>query len=1256
MSDTVTQVLKRIAIAQGATVNPTDTKTRLVKKIYAELTGSQTSRRTFNEISKQIAIVLGADITNSESTGGAWRAICVKSGGTPNQVETLLGLLLGTETAKIDAAIILTLTVVSNDEITLAWGAVPLAITYEVERSTDNSTWTTLSISETGTSYSSTGLTTGTTYYYRVRAKTPDGYTAWATESATTISEEGSYTLSADSITSAGIFDENDVLIRTLWSNIEKSAGTHSLGWDGLDNEGLDPGAGVYHAKVLAWPDTLVPTWDGVACNTSDNQTGSDKHMGYVFYQGMAVVPGGASAGRIFWAHGYVEGLQSFSYSSQSGYQSRTPFSHLDYKRSWRHVCVDADHMYASNNGHGLTEETEQSFIVRFSVGSPEDYSAGFSSGTDISPGDNGYRWDGAIDLGDLYPNGPSGIAVQQSGSYLFVAFENTDTISVFNKTTGSLVSSFAVSAPTRLAVDDNDHLWVISGGDTAYRYTSFSGTPTPAATISGLDDALAIAGDLNGIIAIIEGGTTQQVTAYNLSGVSQWVIGQAGGYINDPTAADDKFDFGSGQPFVGFSPNGNIWIGDTGCDRIQIFDTATQSHQDTIQWLHTTYVSTVDLNDPTRVFARWLEFEIDYTEAIADCWTFTANWRPSAPATMQSAPATAGGLATVLTLTDGDTRTFAVVHDTAYALDYQKRIIEMTSSGVRDTGLHLPAPSRRCQWFADGSIIRVAYSEYADWRIYRSTFSGFDVSNNPTFSAESLYASAPKGANDPAYLGHLAGPGMRYGWMSDGRIVSLNGDINSSRKYRLGAVAAGGSDWQFRALPIGRWTYGPPGDRQITGPFNSDDGGPAWDDAAAGGQEGTTYAGNRVIGIQSDSLLVAGYHGEFWRAGQANQWFLYHESGLFVAQFGKVNYPYEITLALPERTGNGFSGAMCRANGSLYLWHNDEWPHSGLHRWSFPDDDQLLVDVVELGEPNAPLAPSGLTATANGLEIDLAWTDNSDDESGFKIERKTGDGSWAQIDTVSADETTYTDDSSLDPETEYFYRIRAYNVSGESSYSNEDSDTTGSAASIEIGTPVDTSATGTTPQYSNYSSSGDPILGFITNEDIAIPDITALSHDGTVETDFSEIIDFRNASDNRQGIWLWWNTAPNASVGNITGSWTGAKYIAAYVEISGLDTTATVGDGILTDTNSVADGSNLDLSITAPGDGLILIVQNDGSGNISMACDNDAITLNTAFNLTASHKQSVYYKEVSAGTHNFTLTTAGTVRHTAVSVFIPKA
>lgn len=90
------------------------------------------------------------------------------------------------------------------------------------------------------------------------------------------------------------------------------------------------------------------------------------------------------------------------------------------------------------------------------------------------------------------------------------------------------------------------------------------------------------------------------------------------------------------------------------------------------------------------------------------------------------------------------------------------------------------------------------------------------------------------------------------------------------------------------------------------------------------------------------------------------------------------------------------------------------------------------------------PAVPTGLQATAvSTTRISLSWSDNANNESGYKIERSTTSGGpYTEIGTVAADATTYNDLSLFASSTRY-YRIRATNALGDSSYSSEVSATT---------------------------------------------------------------------------------------------------------------------------------------------------------------------------------------------------------------------
>lgn len=92
--------------------------------------------------------------------------------------------------------------------------------------------------------------------------------------------------------------------------------------------------------------------------------------------------------------------------------------------------------------------------------------------------------------------------------------------------------------------------------------------------------------------------------------------------------------------------------------------------------------------------------------------------------------------------------------------------------------------------------------------------------------------------------------------------------------------------------------------------------------------------------------------------------------------------------------------------------------------------------------DPLTPPAPSGLTATAVSADsIKLQWQDNSNNETDFRVEQKTG-ATWTEIHTGPQDWGQYTV-TGLNPGTAYTFRVRAHNALGFSLYSNEGTATT---------------------------------------------------------------------------------------------------------------------------------------------------------------------------------------------------------------------
>jgi hypothetical protein len=78
------------------------------------------------------------------------------------------------------------------------------------------------------------------------------------------------------------------------------------------------------------------------------------------------------------------------------------------------------------------------------------------------------------------------------------------------------------------------------------------------------------------------------------------------------------------------------------------------------------------------------------------------------------------------------------------------------------------------------------------------------------------------------------------------------------------------------------------------------------------------------------------------------------------------------------------------------------------------------------------------ILGTAHAAQLTVTWADNSDNESGFTVERKIGTaGAYGVLASVAASITTYVD-ATVTTGTTYCYRVQAYNTAGVSSYSNE--------------------------------------------------------------------------------------------------------------------------------------------------------------------------------------------------------------------------
>jgi hypothetical protein len=118
------------------------------------------------------------------------------------------------------------------------------------------------------------------------------------------------------------------------------------------------------------------------------------------------------------------------------------------------------------------------------------------------------------------------------------------------------------------------------------------------------------------------------------------------------------------------------------------------------------------------------------------------------------------------------------------------------------------------------------------------------------------------------------------------------------------------------------------------------------------------------------------------------------------------------------------------------------DWPRGQRLRSEIDLDRDGVFDIVSVLVPtHVPSLPAPDQLTASFLtpaSVRLNWNDNSSNERGFLIERKTSlcasESDWRQIAVTDANTSTYTDNSVSSAAT-YSYRLRAYSGYAHSAY-----------------------------------------------------------------------------------------------------------------------------------------------------------------------------------------------------------------------------
>jgi peptidoglycan hydrolase-like amidase len=143
------------------------------------------------------------------------------------------------------------------------------------------------------------------------------------------------------------------------------------------------------------------------------------------------------------------------------------------------------------------------------------------------------------------------------------------------------------------------------------------------------------------------------------------------------------------------------------------------------------------------------------------------------------------------------------------------------------------------------------------------------------------------------------------------------------------------------------------------------------------------------------------------------------------------LNCPLLATLP-GNTTGTIVDGPQqITADGKGFTWYKVQWNDANQTLgWGKENFIERVFSV--------PSAPASLSATAAATNrINLTWSDTAGGvAAGFRIERAiAATGPWLQINTVAAGIISYSD-LNLSPGSTWYYRVRAYNSGGNSSYS----------------------------------------------------------------------------------------------------------------------------------------------------------------------------------------------------------------------------
>lgn len=707
---------------------------------------------------------------------------------------------------------------------------------------------------------------------------------------------------------SAGVYDANDVLVRTLMKGELRGPGDYPMPvWDGLDDQGN--AATGESIKVVS--NYMSAECRGAIGNASPKQTGKGVSNYFQHYHDMVKV-----GGTKYYAADYSESKPPVvAYDESNPGLYRATIDDFFPRQMTSHIAVDDSTIYMAGlqSFNNDTSYVQAAYLHDFN--SWKNYLP-FQGETVPGYGREVPACDITLDAGE---GRVTGLAVQQNGNYLLVARKGLNSLHILDKRTGLPITDITIPEAALVKTTPGGGFWIVSR-DTARRYGLNEGgvlsvtLTSDFITAPGIAKGMAVNPSGTRLLTMWVDTATRRnyLQVHSLPSLAlEYELGEnmatnpavkGTTYIfNYPDKQDevDKYSYGT------WVTDDTFEIGDQGNWR-HITLNSSGEILDSIVWAPALYNVKIDSRDSSRVFLDWNEYKVDWTKNFLNGnedkgWVHVRNWSAKLDSTNIE---NYNRLSGVTTLSNG--RTYALTPTVPAGSQYE--VIELDIvTGIRFTGVLTPPGEFTVELQPDGNIYYRTESGTTTTLRYWELI-GFDVNHNPQYEAQ-VFASYT--TDDHIRQG---GPQVMNGELTDqDEWVVFNGG-----RYvgpHLGVIGRGETEFRFKTaydssvIPMTN-----NGAFQIAG-YNS-----------------TGNAGS--IGMSFDSIVVYGYNGEFYLQSQTNVWNFYTSDGLFLYQIRRIGNDLRHYDSPEGMGGNAFSAQVMKIGEYYYLIHCTENFHGGAMIW----------------------------------------------------------------------------------------------------------------------------------------------------------------------------------------------------------------------------------------------------------------------------------------------------------------------------------